>query len=67
VSDDDKPDDKPDDEPDALKNVLREVMSEDDDAPIERIDDRASREPAPLTPRERMATPPPEPEPRTEE
>jgi peptide/nickel transport system permease protein len=35
---------------------------DDDDAPIERIDDRASREP-----RERMATPPPEPEPQTED
>lgn len=40
--------------------------ADDDDAPIERIDDRLSREPpAPRT--ERMATPPPEPEPRTED
>jgi peptide/nickel transport system permease protein len=55
---DDKSDEKSDDEKNALSDVLREVMSENDDATLERIDDRSSR-----APRERMATPPPEPMP----
>jgi peptide/nickel transport system permease protein len=41
---------------------VSDPKDDDEDAPVERIDDRASREP-----RERMATPPPEPEPRQEE
>lgn len=41
---------------------MSDERDEKDDAPIERIDDRASREP-----RERIATPPPAPEPKTED